>query len=301
MTSALTGEMTGAAQLSSDMAGIADLMAALDDLRAGKPFATLLIDGAATRAAALESLLNQVTDEGTRVVWVGNPLRSPLTLERLFLQTGCAEADLRVERNPAELAGMLARTGGDAKRLLLIVQQPDTLDVDARETLGRMAPYLADRDPAVQVLFCGSCAFRVPEVGQRAAVPASVPAPWVPEPEPEPEPEPRRLLGGAVPLLSLLLLAGVGASISHIILTGSDPVRTPAVEVASPAPVQSASAAKLSAPAGPTDDVAALRREFDAFLAQRAPTVAALTDSQKDALFQEFLERHRQRDDPPSP
>lgn len=289
--------MTTLDQFPAEMVGpTAELTAALDDLRSGKPFATLLIDAANTRAAALESLLDQVTEEGTRVVWVGNPLRSPLTLERLFLQTGCAEADLRVERRPAELTRMLARAMEAEKRLLFIVQQPETLDVDARETLGRMAPYFADGEPIVQILFCGSSSFRVPEVQEKAAtVPATIPAQWLPEPESRPS------HGGAVPLLLLLLLAGIGASISQMFLTPSDPLRPPLLEAVSPQPVRSASATKPDAAASQVEDIVALRREFEAFLAQRAPTVSALSESQKDALFQEFLERHGQRSTPLSP
>ena len=83
-------------------------------------------------------------------------------------------------------------------------------------------------------------------------------------------------------------------------LTRPDPVQTPAPEAAAQ-PLLSASAAKLNPPAPPADDLAALRREFDVFLAQRAPTVSALSDNEKDALFQEFLERHRQPSTPPSP
>ena len=146
--------MTALDQFPAEMVGpTVELTAALDDLRSGKPFATLLIDGSSTRAAALESLLDQVTAEGTRIVWVGNPLRSPLTLERLFLQTGLRRGGPAVRTPPGGThPHMLARTGGDAKRALLIVQQPDTLDVAARETLGRMAAYFADGEPV-----CRSC------------------------------------------------------------------------------------------------------------------------------------------------
>ena len=281
--------MTTLDQLPAEMAGLsAELTVALEDLRSGKPFATLLIDGASTRAAALESLLDQMTAEGTRVVWVGNPLRSPLTLERLFLQTGCAEADLRIEQSPADLTRMLARTGGDAKRLLLIVQQPDKLDVHARETLGRMAPYFADGEPVLQILFCGSSSFRAPEVQQKpAALPAIISAPLPSDEEPRPSHR------GAAPLLLLLLLAGLGAAISQMFLTPWDTEQAPLPQAVSAPSALSASAAKPNPPL-PADDIAALRREFEAFLAQRAPTVSALNDGQKDALFQEFLERHRQ-------
>ena len=261
--------------------------AVLDQLRSGAPFVLLLVDQVERRAASLETVLDEMADAETKIVWIGNPLRSPLTIERVFLQAVGAEADLRVERSPADLALILTRSAGAAKRLLLILQQPETLDPEARDALAGMAGFLPLGEPRVQILFAGTSSF-APLQRRQAMV--SVASRTLIEPE-EIEPSaPRRL--ESVPLLMLLLLTGLGALMTPALLQSSRPSdrATPEPMTAHAAPPPS-----IAAPPQPAAlDVAALRREFDAFLAQRAPTIPALSDSQKDALFQEFLERHRQ-------
>ncbi len=105
-------------------------------------------------------------------------------------------------------------------------------------------------------------------------------------------------------VLLLLLLAGAGAIYWQNDPTAPGPVRptlgpradlAPKAAAAAAAPRPPRRPAPPPAPApAPTEDVAALRREFEAFLAQRAPAVAALSEREKDALFAEFLARHRQ-------
>lgn len=267
--------------------------AAVHDLRSGAPFATVLVDGSGRSAQAVETVLNRVAEDGTRVVRVANPLRSPLTLERLFLQVVGPEADLRIERSPAELTRLLARPVGKEARLLVVVQQPETLDVDAMQTLGRMAPHFPAVTPSVQFLFCCPPAFQPPEPQPTPNLPALVPVGRVPMvPEEEPEPRRREILPF---VLLFLLLAGAGIVIWQAYLEGFSRTR-PAIRKTEAAPLtQSATPANPVAPRPPTDEVAALRREFEVFLSQRAPFVAGLSPAQKDALFREFLNRQRQR------
>ena len=296
---------------------------ALEQLRSRVPLATLLINEVDRRAAALEAVIESLGTD-VKVVWVSNPLRSPLTIERIFLQAAGPEADLRVERSPAELAEMLRHAAGDARSLLLILQQPETMDATARDTLAEIAAVLMSKaghapdSPAVQVLFSGTPAFRMVQSRRQLVL---APRREMLAYECERQPTARRR--EALPLLLLLLIAGVGAwttpvLLRHTVTPGrqlqadrSDPLMRPspatapesnAVETLALPAIPPASAAQPTAidlspspvPA-PAIDVAALRREFDAFLAQRAPTLPDLSDRQKEALFQEFLARHQPR------
>ena len=288
---------------------------ALAGLRAGKRLVTLAIDDVDRRVRALEAVLDELADLDARdgdlkIVWIGNPLRSPLTIERVFLQAVGAEADLRVERSPAELAQLLTRSAGDAKRLLLILQQPETLDAEARDRLAALAGFLPDHGPTVQILFSGTRSFQ--ELPCRRSLALAV-RPLVFDREPAP---PSRGRLEALPLLLLLALAGAGAMVTPALLRRPPPPTQAAPASAVPAsaapaasgtdftaPITSGTTAlkELSTPAdaaspsAQTVDVAALRREFDEFLAHRAPVLRTLSESQKEALFQEFLQRHRER------
>lgn len=254
-------------------------------LHAGAVFVDLREDSLARRAADLAAILAQFAAESTKVIWTGNPLRSPLTIERLLLQAAGPDADLRFERTPEDLAAMLAAAQDGEQRRIVVVQQPETLDPQARDTLAAMAPFLETSERHVQILFCGTTAFQ--------PIPPR-PAPSLPHLLAgadlalldEPAPSRFALRREAFPLLALLALALFGA-----LWFGRDrsPVRpTPAAAsaaVAEPPPRTEATA--------PTPDIAALRREFEAFLATQPNRFSALTPDQRDALFEEFLQRTR--------
>jgi hypothetical protein len=181
-----------------------DITAPLERLRAGEPFVELRQDNVLSRAASLDALLGKIAETETKLVWIGNPLRSPLTLERLFLQAAGPEADLRVDRTPGELVNMLRSALDGAARCLVIVQQPETLNPEARDTLARIAPLLGRASPTIQFLFCGTDAFR--SIAPVAHDPLSGFSRLGYETLPEPESSTREKL----PLLILLIVVVLG-------------------------------------------------------------------------------------------
>ena len=220
---------------------------------AGELFTGLLLDDAEQRAFALETLLGTVVEDDTRVVWVGNPLRSALTIERFLIQIAGPEIDLREERTPKEIAGIIAKQVGSETRLLVVVQQPETISAETIQLLVQTGWYLGGEAIQVQFLFAGSSAFVVPRIaasssGLDAARPAD-----------------RKERQGALPLLMLLLAVAVGVMVSAPPHDGMP----------------------HSAPS--SVDVALLRREFDVFLAQRTPPLPHMSGRDKETLFTRMI------------
>ena len=254
----------------------------------GAHFTCLLLDDKEQRATALEAVLDRVTDPNTRVVWVGNPLRSPLTIERFLIQIVGPEVDLRLDRNPGQLVTLMTQPVGDENRLLVIVQQPETMGAEARDTLAAITGHLAGGTLQMQFLFVSSTNFTLMTITEPPALPMTMP-PIVTARRP--------LLTRLNVLLPLALVLGAALGVSGTFaftnmrvqlaeLTGS--LIGPAVAPVTPAvPVVPVA----TAPAEP--DLVTLRREFDAFLAKRASITPPMTDTQKDALFRDFLSQHR--------
>lgn len=265
--------MTALEQLQEQCAVDLPIVAAIvERLRAGVTYVELIEDKVEIRAANLAAVLEHLGGDDIKLVWTGNPLRSPLTIERLILQAAGPEADLRLEQTPEQLARMLTLSPGPESARLVIVQQPETLDPIARETLAQMEPHLATSTPRVQVLFCGTSTFH----------PIENPPPTQPirtaialrEPVPELRTASRREV---VPLLLLLAVTTMGSFWA-----------TPITSARLPEPLRAA-----ATPSQPTIDIASLRREFDQFLAQQPNRVANLTPDQRNALFQEYLQHTR--------
>lgn len=261
-----------------------DVAAVVDRLRAGDVFTALVAERVTDRAAALERVLRDAAGEGTRTVWVGNPLRSPLTIERFLLQILGPEIDLRIDRTPAELADLLARPAGGETRLLVVVQQPETINPETEETLGAMAAHLDGR--AVQFLFAGSPSLRLP----RSVRPVRQVPPPAPERPAAPVHIPTSLSTGGrrdmLPVAALLSIAGLGLLLSA----------WPSTKDPNAAPVHVR--LSLEEIASPVSDsilfgMSRMREEFDRLIADHAATLPPLTDAQKDALFQEFVVRYR--------
>lgn len=268
--------------------------AALASLRSGRPFTSLLIDGAASRFTALESVLCVVAGPETRIVQISNPLRSALTLDRLLIQAVGPELDPAIERTDEQLATLLARPLGDEQTILIVIHQPETLGAETREVLGRMAAYFPALTPRVQVLFCGSTAFRPPAPAREPAR-ALVPALTI-----EAEPSPPR----GRPLLPLLLFLAMLTACGAVLWNDYPEWFAPLRHVWSQVMVQPPPAEPNASPdrrPPPADDVAALRHEFDGFLNERAPALASLSQVQKDALIREFLARRRTQPRQPEP
>jgi hypothetical protein len=273
---------------------------AVASLRAGAPFTYVLADDAEERAALLQSVIDTAADMETRFVHVGNPLRAPLTIERLFMQTVGPEADIRLEREGAALTRTLATPVGDESRLVVLVQQAETLDKEALQTLHAMAPSFGTVAPRVQFVFCAPTALRAlvseatgpvePPAPKRDAAPAAPPAPIAPEPVPAPPRRRRKWPGFAAALLLLAAAAAFAWSTQPHLLARLG--RVAPHPTAAPAPPLAADPAPPTA--NPVEEAGMLRREFDVFIAAR-PDAAGLTDAQKDQLFTEFLDRRRAR------
>ena len=93
---------------------------------------------------------------------------------RFILQILGPEIDLRIERGPAELARLFAHREASENRVLVIVQQPETIDPETLEELGDMGGHLANQAVQLQFLFVGSPAMRLPERSSRRAKPLEV-------------------------------------------------------------------------------------------------------------------------------
>lgn len=272
----------------SSVAARPDVKATVEQVMSGEIFSGLLLDDVDQRALALEALLGKVVDDDTRVIWVGNPLRSPLTIQRFIIQIAGPEVDLREERGPVELARLIAKRVGQESRLLIVVQQPETIDAQTRDLLVGIGGSLGGEAVHVQFLFAGSSAFAIPQLPKpdvmsfsprgHAFSPAEI--------KPPPASQRRRDL---LPLLVLLLAITIGvvfsmAPTSQVGMPPTATVSAPRADIV-PAPPPAA--------AVPSPEISLLRHEFDTFLVQRTPALPPMTDSEKDVLFTQFLTHHR--------
>lgn len=95
---------------------------------------TLLGEG---RDDVVEQLASEAADTA-RVLRFGNPLRSPLTVERMLIQAGQADAGpMGVEAAEGALLD-LCRAEGDARAVVVVVEQADTLSTRAVAALARV-------------------------------------------------------------------------------------------------------------------------------------------------------------------
>ena len=93
--------MSSLEQLSAEAAATPPRFAhAVNGLRSGQALTWLCADDPAVRSALVESVIDAIADLDTRFVRAGNPLRAPLTMERLLIQAIGPEADLRNSRDP---------------------------------------------------------------------------------------------------------------------------------------------------------------------------------------------------------
>ncbi len=307
---------------------------AVASLRSGQDFTHVLVEDPRLRSAATEAILAAIADEDTRVVRAGNPLRSPLTIERLLIQAVGPDAGLTAglgaDRDPAELTRLLAEAHPDGSRLILVVEDAETLDAEAVRVLRLMSRSFRQGRPVVQVLFAGHPSFRKAWDGdaQAAAPVAAAPvrngAPSaMPASAPATRWRPTWLIAALIPAM---LLAGAGAywlaypgafrarpsSPPPAVQRATLPAPAPSAAPASPAtpapPATPASPATPALPATPAPPAAAdpdlaarLRAEFDQFLAASGQTAARLTDAQRETLLKEFMAWRARTQTPPTP
>ena len=143
-----------------DNAVIAPGTAALDLLRAREPFAAILVYDDSARAVALDTALAGLTRLGAHVVRIANPLRTPLTMERVLIQLAGFQTDLRLgEDTDALMRTVIDKLQAGHNRLIVSVEQAETLHPMALILLDQIArpPEPGGRSP--QVLLTGTPAF----------------------------------------------------------------------------------------------------------------------------------------------
>lgn len=178
-------------------------------------FSVLLHDGPDPEAA-LRGLLAEAGPD-TRLIRVGNPLRAPLTIERILIQTGLVEAGLLTdEETDAAMQQLLRRDDPTT----LVIEQAETLSPAALQTLARLAAgpasWSAGRAAPLHVIFAGKPGFAglvlatpdvgpirdalqhvpgaepaihvLPEADDRAPAVPQPPAPFAQPPAPFPQP-----------------------------------------------------------------------------------------------------------------
>lgn len=110
----------------------------------------------ASRAAGLEAAVALMADGGAASVRVGNPLNSPLTLQRILFQIDLGgSGDAAGADDEAHLTRLLEERRGAQDCIVLVVERAETLDRAALLSLQR----IASTPGAVQVIFAGTPAF----------------------------------------------------------------------------------------------------------------------------------------------
>ena len=169
---------------------IADAAASL---QSGQAFTCVLAADPVQRSEALEAVIDSVADMRTRFARVGNPLRSPLTIERLLIQAVGGDTETYYDRDAPTLTRILAGPQGDETRVVLVVEQAETLAPDAMATLREMSASFTAAVPSVQVLFAGHPSFQgVLEGGTIRVAPQAAPPLTAPSLAALPQPAPPR-------------------------------------------------------------------------------------------------------------
>lgn len=139
---------------------VAPGQAALQSLRAQEPFAAILVYDASARAIALETALTGLQRLDTHVVRVCNPLRTPLTMERVLIQVAGFHTDLTMgEDTDTLMRTVIGHLQPGHKRLVVSVEQAETLHPLALILLDQIARPLEPGGQSPQILLTGTPAF----------------------------------------------------------------------------------------------------------------------------------------------
>ena len=134
--------------------------AALERLRQREPFATILAYDAIVRSAALEGALRSLSDTGVHIIRLANPLRAPLTLERILIQlAGFQDEMSHGENTDSVLRAVLSQLQGGRDRMVISIEQAETLHPMALLLLDQIARPAEPGGPSPQILFTGTPAF----------------------------------------------------------------------------------------------------------------------------------------------
>ena len=90
------------------------------------PFFAVLHEDERVRTTAVSELVASVAGPDVRVVRVGNPLRSPLTLDRILMQVAGPDGDVILGQDAAVVQAITRRQAQET-RVLLVIEQADTL------------------------------------------------------------------------------------------------------------------------------------------------------------------------------
>ena len=158
---------------------------------AGAQFHVVLHEGPGGDEA-LRGLLAQAGPDA-QVIRVGNPLRAPLTIERILIQTGLVEAGLLTDAEADQAMQQLLRQKDG--RTVLVIEQAETLSQPALQALARLAspaPAFADRPAgraaSLHIVFAGEPAFYGLVLATSGVSPIRAALPHLPGPPPAAEP-----------------------------------------------------------------------------------------------------------------
>ena len=103
----------------------------------GAPHVSVLLGSGPQHEQAVQSLLATLAP-GARILRVGNPLRSPLTIERILIQGGQPEVGLLAEDAAEEAMQRLCIRRPGESRVVLVIDQAETLSASAIRVLSRL-------------------------------------------------------------------------------------------------------------------------------------------------------------------
>lgn len=129
----------------------------------------MLLDPSPVRAPRFSAILGPGKEEAlqdllakfgasARIVRVSNPLRSPLTIERMLIQAGEVEVGMLPDDAAAERAlRRLSHLRDGESQVVLVIDQAETLSAAALRTLSRLGQ--ADSQVALSTVFKGDPSF----------------------------------------------------------------------------------------------------------------------------------------------
>ena len=103
----------------------------------GAPQVTVLLGSGHQHEEAVRGVLAMLAP-GARVLRVGNPLRSPLTIERILIQSGQPAAGQLTDDTAEDALQRLCLRHPSESRVVLVVDQAETLSVGAIRILSRL-------------------------------------------------------------------------------------------------------------------------------------------------------------------
>lgn len=104
----------------------------------GVPHVTVLLGSGQQHEQAVRDLLATLAP-GARIIRVGNPLRSPLTIERILIQGGQPEVGLLADSAAEDALQRLCLRRPSESRVVLVIDQAETLSTSAIRILSRLA------------------------------------------------------------------------------------------------------------------------------------------------------------------